>query len=77
MLAYRFEDETYQLDWRAAMIASTIANTTRGKDDPAYTPEMFIAGYDNQEDEEEKTEEQMLSVMRALFPPRPQQGEDG
>ena len=71
-LSARFDQQNKILDYRAAIIASTIANTSRSKDDPPFTPKQFMPDYGDEEEEiEEQSAEAMMEALKALFPPAP------
>jgi hypothetical protein len=66
-----------RLDFRAALVASVIANTSRSKEDPPFTPQMFMPDYEGEEETQEQSAEQMLAALRAAFPARPKKETNG
>jgi hypothetical protein len=71
-LSERYDQDNMRLDFRAAIISSVIANTSRGKDDPPFTPKQFMPDYGDEEVEnEEQSAEEMIALLKSCFPQAP------
>ncbi len=77
ILSQRYDQENQRCDFRAALIASVIANTSRSKEDPPFTPQMFMPDYEGEEEVKEQSAESMLAALRTAFPPRPKKEFNG
>jgi hypothetical protein len=74
-LSDRFDQHNMQLDFRAGIIASTMANTVRSEKTPPFTPQMFMPNYTGEEAKtEEMSGDEILRHLKAAFPQRPSQG---
>ena len=79
-LSDRFDQENRQQDFRAAQVVSMLANChCRKEDQPPFTPQDFMPRYDGDEPppSKEMTSDEMLSALRAAFPPRPTEANGG
>lgn len=74
-LAERHDHATEQDEYRAGIVASTIANTNRGKDTKPFLPQMFMRNYEPSEESStsgEMSGGDILGFMMNLFPPPPE-----
>lgn len=79
-LSDRFDQNNRHQDFRTAQVMSMLANChCRGKDDPPYTPQMFMPEYEGEEaaTPTEMTGDEILAHLRAAFPPRPPEDHGG
>ena len=78
-LSDRFDDKNRREDFRNAHVISVMCNLHgRGKDDPPYTPHMFMPDYDGEDKpSSEMTAEDMLAHLKAAFPPKPPEAHGG
>jgi hypothetical protein len=78
-LSDRFDQHNMQLDFRAGIIASTMANTVRSEKTPPFTPQMFMPNYDGEEVKPaEMSGDEILRQLQAAFPRKPTEAvEDG
>lgn len=59
-------DET-RADWRAGIIASTLANIHRGKDTEPFSPGDFMPQFEESYDNEPTDEDAMIAQLQGQF----------
>ncbi len=67
MAYYRIDPYgSWREDYRAGIVASTLANVNRTKDAKVFTPQDFIPEFDHAEEREEQSPEEQLQIVELL-----------